>query len=227
MSGTARDQLRKSLLDFLGDPKTFMASNIVLPPGSPLAGWDINPDSGHQFQVKANGSGLFQFSFEKVTKTGKRGNNEDCPIFSIGTPDKYTDAPRFNAYYCHYDTEETFDLMLSPGGDVHLMLTPKMDGCSFGVGSETSSGGRRVAHANVSRTASTPEGIKEQGVTQASNLGKVIDKPKIIGPEDYVGPDVAGTTVGVWGGGHWSFFMQVWKRPTSTDYILDKIIDIA
>jgi hypothetical protein len=204
-----RDSLRGNLIDFLADPKTFMRSNIVLPPMSP-----------RNQTISGTGSGIFQFSFEKSTVSASN------PLFRIGLPDAWNaDKPRFMAYYCHYSFDETFDLML--GDEMDLMLTPTMNGCSFGVGSATATGGRRVAHANVSRTENTARGITQQGIAQAGSIGGIIPGARIIGPADYLDTDVYGTTVGVRNRGRWSFFMQRWERPTSSNYILKGIVDIA
>jgi len=42
-----------------------------------------------------------------------------------------------------------------------------------------------------------------------------------------VGDKVFGTTVGVWNGNQWKFFMQVWKRPIPSSFVFDQIKDIA
>lgn len=211
MSGSA---VRDALIAFLADPKAFMANNIVLPPMSPS-----------NAMIKGTGSGIFQFSWAKSDKVGTKGTAQ-CAIYRVGNTDAYnTGDPRFMAYYCHYSTDSTYDLVVSDA--MNLMLTPAMNGCSFGVGSPGSNGARRVAHANVSRTESSAQGITAQGVTQAQNIGTIIPNATIIGPDDYVAPDVFGTTVGVRNGSQWSFFMQKWKRPTSSTYILDSIVDIV
>ena len=215
MSDTAKNALRQDLKDFLDNPRTFMTSNIVLPPSNPKTK-DYKTGG-----IKNKRSGIFQFSFAKsTTATANR------PLFRIEIPEPSNqDLPRFMAYYCHYDSDNMFSLMLDD--EMNLMLTPTMNGCSFGVGSETSTGARLVAHANASRTSSDDEGKKQQGVTQAKKIGELITSPTIIGPSDYAQPDVYGTTVGVRKKGHWSFFMQTWFRTTATGYILKAIIDIA
>jgi hypothetical protein len=211
MSGSLRD----ALIAFLGDPKTFMASNVILPPSSP----------SNQL-IKGTGSGIFQFSFEKSSVTAAFGT-ATCPIYRIANPDNYnTDKPRFMAYYCHYSSDNTFDLML--GDKMDLMLTPRMDGCSFGVGSETDTGARLVVHSNVSRTASTSEGIVKQGSDQAGKIKEIIPAPtKIFGPEDYLDDNIKGTTAGVRKNGRWTFFMQRWKFISPSTYIWEGITDIA
>jgi hypothetical protein len=204
----ARDALRGKLIEFLADPKQFMTTNIVLPSMS----------SPRNKVEPSTPSGIFQFSFVKSDKSDN--------LFRIENLDNYNqDKPRFMAYYCHYSPDKMFSMTL--GDEMNLMLTPAMNGCSFGVGSDTQSGARLVAHANVSRTEYSSQGIREQGATQAQQIGETIPGASIIGPADYVGENVFGTTVGVRRGGHWSFFMQRWRRPTSGEYILDRIIDIA
>jgi hypothetical protein len=134
-----------------------------------------------------------------------------------------------HAYRCHYSSDSTFSLTLESGGDLYLMVTPAMNGCSFGVGSPTNSGARTVAHSNVSRTANTSQCTQRRGIAQATNLTVAIKdpNPSIIGPTDYVRDKVFGTTVGVWNGNQWKFFMQVWKRPIPSSFVFDQIKDIA
>jgi len=205
----ARDALRDKLIEFLEDPKKFMTKNIVLPPFGPK-----------NKVVPSSPSGIFQFSF---TKSDKSGN---CPIFLIANPDKWNeDKPRFMAYYCHYSTDKMFSMML--GDEMDLMLTPAMNGCSFDVGSETdtATGSSRTPMSAEPPTAPRVSASRKR--PQARQIGGAIPDASIIGPADYVGPDFFGTTAGVRRAGHWSFFMQRWQRPTSSSYILDRIIDIA
>ena len=211
MSGSLRDDL----IAFLADPKTFMASNVVIPPGPPS-----------NQTIKGTGSGIFQFAFDKSGVVASKGGGT-CPIYRIDKPDAYnTSKPRFMAYYCHYDSDHTFDLVVDD--KMNLMLTPKMDGCSFGVGSETDTGARLVVHSNVSRTASSREGIVKQGTDQAQKINEIITDPtKIFGPGDYLDDNIKGTTVGFRAGGHWSFFMQRWKFISPSTYIWEGITDIA
>ena len=210
MRDTARDALRGELESFLNDPKTFMASNIVLPPQRV-----DTPDT------KRPGSGIFQFSFLKAAAQA------DKPIYRIDNPSEWNrdSGPRFMAYYCQYKSDRMYTLVL--GDEMDIMLTPTMNGCSFGVGSEGSNGSRVVAHANVSRQTSTPDGITQQGVTQAELIGTKFSPQTVFGPNDYLDNDVYGTTVGVRRNGHWAFFMQRWFRTTNTGYILKDIRDIA
>ena len=147
-------------------------------------------------------------------------------MFGISVPDQWNrDDPRFMAFYCHYEADAIFTLELGRQPDEHLMLTPTMNGCSFGVGAESGPGVRLVAHANVSRTSSDAEGIEKQGEAQAEKIRQKIAEPVIFGPDKYVETDIEGTVVGVRKDNHWSFFMPTWTR-TGTTYKRRRIIDI-
>jgi hypothetical protein len=101
---------------------------------------------------------------------------------------KPTDPRGLTAYFCPYENNQTKALMLKNAAQ--WMFTATMDGCTFGVGSQTpgAMGSVRVAHANTSSIASpdrnvqiaTPGGVVSGG--DAKNRMQALLATSHVGP---------------------------------------------
>lgn len=122
-----------------------------------------------------------------LTRSQSQG---DKPVWTIGYEDKYytgSKAPDsygiFNAYWLPYNDDNMFSILLEDDAD--LMFTARMDGCSFGAGSETPSHARLVSHVNVSRKSSTDEGFATQQRQQRALLEDAGADSQILGADSY------------------------------------------
>lgn len=200
---------------FLADTPRFLATHVLLSPAS------VTPPGTSVHRQ----SGVFRMRFRKGSAAGTRlADNSPCEVYSLERPDAWNSAlPEFKAYFCFYEADEFHMLVVDRSAD--LMFTPRMDGCSFGVGSATDTGARLVGHVNVSRTENTPEGQRQQTRTQKEMLREAMPGASIMSPKQYMpfGSGQAGTTVGVRSrdSGQWSFYTQVWKRVASTYQLCD------
>jgi hypothetical protein len=92
------------------------------------------------------------------------------------------------------------------------MLTAQMDGCSFGIGSPSSSG-VYVYHSNRSDQPASQEATQTEDLT-----GKLGGASRIFSPSNYImerGERVlAATMVGTRSGNNWRFFAQVYWSST-------------
>jgi hypothetical protein len=200
---------------FLQNPRGFASQNIIFPPsrGSNVNGFN-DPNSHRQ-------SGVFEFAFVTSNYQGKTANGEPCSCYMIEKADNWnTKWPRFKSYFCFYEPDEMHILVVDKAADI--MLTPTMNGCSFGVGSATETGARLVSHVNESPV----QGKQVQAVNQAEMLKAGLGTPDIMGPDTYMTKDnIRGTTIGFRRNGQWSFFMQNWKQ-TGNEYKLKIVRDI-
>jgi hypothetical protein len=203
---------------FMSDTPRFLATHVLLSPAS------LTP-SGTSVHRQ---SGVFRVRFRKGGAPATRlADNAPCDVYSLERPDAWNTAlPEFKAYFCFYEPDEFHMLVVDRYAD--LMFTPRMDGCSFGVGSATDTGARLVGHVNVSRTENTAEGQRQQTRTQKEMLREAMPGASIMSPKQYMpfGSGQAGTTVGVRdpGSGQWSFYTQVWKRVSSSYQLCDPAV---
>lgn len=114
--------------NFVADPLSFMKNNIVQQTASSVVG--LVGD----FALTPNGP------------TGITPDGKNCNVFSITKGSKSGES--FKSYWCPYSDDKVHSITL--GSESNLMLTAKMDGCSFGVGIPSSDGSVMVAHSNFS-----------------------------------------------------------------------------
>lgn len=118
-----------------------------------------------------------------------------------------------NAYFCPYGDDAMHSITVSNGAD--FMFTTNMDGCSFGVGSPTATGARRVAHVNLRSTAQSH--AAQRGTLQVGGLSDIM-----VDPDRYMTSsrtptanygEVKATTIGIrdTGTGQWRFRYQQYR----------------
>jgi hypothetical protein len=146
-------------------------------------------------------------------------DNSAVDRYTFERLDKYnTNLPRMKVYYCPYNGGEIHMIVL--GGSADLMITPTMDGCSFGVGSATSEKYRLVGHVNVTRPPSAENPSAVAIHEQDEMLRSAMPGGSILSGTDYraFGTAECGTTIGIrnHASGDWRFYVQNWNRPTGT-----------
>ncbi len=150
---------------FLADPVDFMQNNVVSTP----EGGDVNKSGGKKF-----------FTLDRLSGTA---TSADRPGARIPT---YMARPGSGAegvmeiYWCPYQDDTIQSTTV--GNAANILFTAPMNGCSFGVGSTSADGSRRVAHINMKSQNNAWN--KQDSILQGSKLGD-----KLISPHMYMGGD--------------------------------------
>ncbi|MBX7132680.1 MAG: hypothetical protein K1X67_08405 [Fimbriimonadaceae bacterium] len=159
-----------AIADFVADPKHFLRNNILRCRGTMPAGV----------------TSIRSFKFQAMHYTGtKLSDGRAIPVYELvpivdqgerirlrGNP-AAANRDYLNAYWCPYFQDSYHAITVDSAAD--FMFTPNMDGCSFGVGSDTPSGARRVAHINL---ASQPNSRNLQNQTlRVDGLDDLIVNP--------------------------------------------------
>lgn len=113
---------------FVKDPEDFMKKNIVK---MSVGGTSVKGRTG-------------QFMLRELSQTGRLPNGDACKVYQI---EQKSDKDSFTAYWCPYADDDVFAITLTD--EANIMLTAKMNGCSFGIGQPGQDGSVRVAHSNV------------------------------------------------------------------------------
>ncbi len=114
--------------------------------------------------------------------------------------------PAIDSYFCPYENDKSFFITLGNAAD--YMFTPKMDGCTFGIGSQAG-GACRVGHVNfVNLQTAWKSSGQDVARSRMRNAQTAFLKnrlnvggDRLIEPDVYKGPeqDFAATTFGVRG----------------------------
>ena len=80
-------------------------------------------------------------------------------MWSKASPNVIDKDKSFNAYWCPYNEDDVRWIAVADMAD--YMFTPKMTGCSFGVGIPAADGTVCVAHANVHNASKTLDTLME------------------------------------------------------------------
>ncbi len=202
-----------TVADLTGNPGTFFANNIV------MVAYNAQQRNLGQVWPMWLADGWRAAPTLDLGWTGKHGMPV-CTIMNMGS----VVGPTFNAIWCPYESGALRQVQLTNAAN--LMFTAKMDGCTFGVGSEAPNGDRMVCHVNLGG----------QGQQQADMLAGATSP--LAGDADmhYLGPGAyrfygsesaytQATTYGVrdTGTGKWQIWSQVCKfnRTNRTIKILE------
>lgn len=188
------------------NPIGFLENNILISQGGMAADPNARQEQSGKFSARVR---------VKPAAGIRMASNTPCDQYLIERADSYnTDLEGLDVYFCYYAPDETHMMVVDDQAD--LMLTPTMNGCSFGVGSPASNGARLVGHANVSRNANTQQGAALQASSQDRLLRSAMNDVLLMSPDQYApfGSGASGTTIGVRnaGSGRWSFYTQTWRR---------------
>ena len=203
-----------SLKLLLTDPERFLSGNILIPPSA------MSKDSSDHTK-----SGLFQAWMVKSDKQAEHvGGGGPIGAYRFENDGKWIRGPSetLTIFYCHYDPDQLHMMVIDDDAD--LMLTPKMDGCSFGVGPANKDHAHLVGHINISRTQSSAAGARDQSARQVEVLRSALtDRSDIMSQGSYApfGSGQTGATIGVRdaSSGRWRFYTQMWKLAAGRYYL--------
>jgi hypothetical protein len=199
-----------AISDFVNNPSTFLRNNIVRA----------------RFQLPDNPSHMRMFKFDlKPYQATKLLDGSQIPVYEIvpmlGQEERIysrnaTSANRdyVMAYWCPYSPGEMHAIVVD--NQANFMFTTNMDGCSFGIGSATPTGARRVAHINL--WGVTANSRVAQNVTlQVSQLDEHLVNPQRYMKSSLVPTALNGeikiTSFGIRdvGTGNWRFIYQQYR----------------
>lgn len=141
-------------------------------------------------------------------------------VTKFGPPREGTHIADLEVYWCPYEKDAVRYTVLEKGKDSPgIMLTPTMDGCSFGIGHTASDGTCLVAHANKASVQKEPGDLGEMPSVQKAMLKAEFGTQKqelkyTVGPKAYrmaeddgdLRPIKNASLFGVRGkDGHWRF----------------------
>ncbi len=196
---------------FLANPVEFMQNNIVSTP----EGGEVNKTDGKKF-----------FSLDRLQGTG---TSVDRPGAAIPT---YMARPGsgpegvMEIYWCPYQDDTIQSTTV--GNAANIMFTAPMNGCSFGVGSVTDDGSRRVAHINMKSQINAWN--KQDAILKGSKLGD-----KVISPHLYMGGDKDPVHVITFGvrdpnaknmADRWNFYYQLTKMSAGPGGLTKSLIGV-
>lgn len=193
--------------DFITRTDEFMAANLVV--------LNFQPDPNRPTGPKMDGVHPMTLVASGQCQDAHGGAIDK---WRIERPDAYNGGPNgptvFQAYWCSYSPDELHLQVVESAAD--LMFTPRMDGCSFGVGAATPSGARFVGHANVSRASADQVGFDAQQDAQNTQLTRAIghlDGGIDASTYSPLGSGQSGVTYGVrdTDSGAWSFHTLVYS----------------
>jgi len=196
---------------FLSNPVEFMQNNIVSTP----EGGDVNKTGGKKF-----------FTLDKLAGTGKSAERPGAAITTyMARPGTGTEGV-MEIYWCPYQDDTIQSTTV--GNEANIMFTAPMNGCSFGVGSVTNDGSRRVAHINMK--SQTNAWNKQDAILKGSKLGD-----KVISPHMYMGGDKDPVHVITFGvrdpktktmADRWNFYYQLTKMSAGASGLTKLLIGV-
>ena len=172
--------------------------------------------------MPVDNDGLLDVSLMAKDFPGKDKNGKKMPVFDL-VPAAHArlfdrGAESMRVYWCKFGTGETFSVIL--GTAAEFMFTTKMDGCTFGIGSEAPDGTVLVCHANRTGVNAIARAAQMESVTET--LGTVTATVSPVNYRDQVTPGRiwgewresirSATTIGQRINGHWVFYAQVYKN---------------
>ena len=141
----------------------------------------------------------------KIGEFNVSGVSHAVPVMKVEAAEKGEEGA-FLSWICDYEANDIRYQTLT--GDRLFCFTATMNGCTFGIGSATSSGTLIVSHAN--KKAGNDD-IIAQSREQARLTKLQIEHGKLFQPTDYeFGPNrkVSMTLFGIFIGGTWEFYYQ-------------------
>lgn len=204
---------------FKRDPVKFLEGNLVV---CTYAGsTTLNLDKFETTQAYLVDEGIKTLALEVYPSNlvVARKLGDDLPAYRIMPASAVgaTGGATFTSYICPYNQSYSFGITIADKAD--FMVTPQMDGCTFGVGSPTSSGARLVYHANCGGNKAL----------QASRIQTVLPGAKLWEKDQYMQERLNGyygfrqflktTLIGVRNNtsGRWNFYSQVYEWVAKAD----------
>ena len=202
--------------DLMNNPLEFFRKNIVMIHG-------LNP-------VESNYGATTNFSLiesDDIFGQYTQGTRKSSILKKIKTAEIYRVEPYNNdpttlitAYWCGYKDDSVKFQMLGNDPNTILMLTHRMDGCTFGVGSATPTGHVLVGHFNI-QTVSGRADVQSMRESAKIMLG---DNARLLEKTNYMKGNNSNitTTFGVRTNTRWKFYHQRY-RPDGLSY---KLVDV-
>lgn len=188
--------------DFQADPLTWMKNNLLLIQFSALAN-GFREKGPHYFALE-DYAGIY------ACRTAGPFKKRDIPVYAI-TRTAAAGPNTIYSYWLPYETNRLCRVVL--GIDTNLMLTVRMDGCSFGF-TDRNNGTFTVTHANLQRE---DESIDVPGIKRAMTLEKHTlhraDYKTTASIRSVGNARIKITTFGVHDGNTWKFYYQKYDHP--------------
>ena len=200
---------------FTAHPRTFMRTNIIV-----VGGITAEQVTGQIFttpqEIYMLGQspklrlGLVELNGEQIDN---KPGGKVYGLYVCSSPSQ----KGFEAFFCPYKQDKAFFVQLS--SSARFMFTATMDGCTFGVGSQSGGGSANVGHVNFGKVALDWGPEQGPGRQIGAQLNVVDDRLGAnslkIQPPDYRGPqgDTCSTTVGRLGSdGMWHFYTLRYRK---------------
>ncbi len=207
---------------FTAHPRTFMRTNIIL-----VGGITAEQATGMIFTTPQEIYMLGQSPKLRLGLVELGGDQIDNKpggkvygLYACSSPDQ----KGFEAFFCPYKQDKAFFVQLS--STARFMFTATMDGCTFGVGSQSGGGNANVGHVNFGKVAldwGPEQGPERQIKTQLNVVNdRLGSTSKKIQPEDYRGAqgDTYSTTVGrLASDGMWHFYTLRYQKTGAHRYL--------
>jgi hypothetical protein len=197
---------------FLADPFGFLKSNMILVPFTDIAA-DRMDDAPIELTFYSVPTAMAVAS-QLGTPLGLYFLTRPDAIYN---PQAIKDGRTFKAYFCPYAENDTLGTVI--GSKADYMFTTAMDGCTMGIGSANSEGGRLIFHSNLAKLG---EGGQASGQATTLKLTMGASLEAMFEPKDYRYEygvsSLLSTTFGVRAGKSWSFYAQTYTLgPSAKD----------
>lgn len=198
-----------AISDFVANPRHFLRHNILR---SRWAGSTLNPERSVKFELKT-------FQGTDLATGNPINAYEIVPLFRNQAANAWTTPGARNTtylpvYFCPYSDNESHSIVLGDNAD--FMFTTNMDGCTFGIGSATPTGARRVAHINL-RDHGALSHADQRGTLHVGGLADAMVDPDRYMKSSHLPQarhtEIMVTTVGIrnTGNGQWNFYYQQYR----------------
>lgn len=133
-------------------------------------------------------------------------DNKDMDVYYLKKGDKTGNSNALRVYICDYTKNEVESCRL--GKDASFCFTITMNGCTFGIGSDSGDGTVMVTHANKA-SSKTQANDQFQQTVEAHGSNKV----SMMTPSLYrsMSPGLTATTFGIRTSKGWKFYFQSYR----------------
>lgn len=183
-----------AISDFVANPSQFLRNNLL------RANFQLNPLDGqdvrmfkfvaHPYQATklSDGSAIPSYALVPVSQNER---------ITLRADPAARDRDYLNAYWCNYGDDSQYAITVAGAAD--FMFTSNMDGCSFGVGSATPTGARRVSHINL-RSQPGSHNLQRGTLTLQGLDDSVVDPDRYMTSSRVPGAiygEIKATTIGI------------------------------
>jgi hypothetical protein len=207
--------MAEALNELQADPEGFLRHYMVSIAGGTTG---IVPRRHTHFLIEAADQAYQGF---QTGMAGKLGRTKERPKLNIRMADANTTAGPgqavFDAWYIAMSDMGggalAHQVYLAGTGGPDIALTSQMSGCTFGIGSAGSDGGRLVAHIRPPGGA-PPNAATYQAMRQEATFGDMdgfFDRASRPGAASYGNPENRASIIGVRQAGNWRFYAQTYN----------------